>query len=727
MNQSVRPYLGKLGLMGLSIMVSGSAFADEFSSPELKRSYSDFGGVGLMQMPTARMMDEGEFSAGATYNNEYLHYNATLQLFPWFESTIRYTQVHDLLYSSNPDFSGDTKYTDKSIDAKVRLLQESYWLPEISVGVRDFGGTGLFDGEYVVANKQFGSFDLALGVGWGYLGNRANISGSKENSEDCGRNTSYRGSGGSVDIDRMFMGCVSLFGGIEYQTPHQPLRLKLEYDGNDYQSDFPVTRGGVDMTPATPWNVGLVYGLADWADLRVSYERGNTLTAGLTLSTNLASLTPNWVDTPRPTYQLAEPKSELSDSEWQSLVTEVANVAGYQKVAIYHDDDKVVIEGQPTKYRDLSEAHHRASLSIANTGIQASSYHIVDTYHHQPMQETVINATAFQRVADNDYPNASFVDSYHSSSSVSQAANKKTEIEEPFSYGFSPVLQQSLGGSEDFYLYAIGVSASASYDFTKHWQVSGALYANLIDNYDKYNYTVPPDGTDLKRVRTLSRQYYDQFLRLDNLQLTHFDYYQESVYSQVYAGYLESMFAGVGTEWLYRPYGKNWAIGADVNYVVQRDPDSAFGLFSEEQHYDQQTGRYYRVQTGTTTGHATLYWQPKFWSLIDDTHFKISAGRYLSEDIGVTLDFSKQFDSGVIAGAFVTKTDLSAEEFGEGSYSKGFYISIPLDVMTIRPSRERATISWLPLQRDGGQMLGKKHSLYEMTDARSPWTLRPYQ
>ncbi len=648
-----------------------------------------------------------------------------MQLFSWFEATMRYTQLHDILHSNSPDFSGDTKYTDKSVDAKIRLIEESYWLPDVSIGIRDFGGTGLFDGEYLVANKQFGSFDVALGIGWGYLGNRANLSGSKQISDDCGRDTSYRGSGGKIDFGRMFMGCTSLFGGVEYQTPYQPLRLKLEYDGNDYQSDRPAVHAGIDMTPKTPWNVGAVYSVSDWADLRISYERGTTLTAGISLATNLATLKPSWVDEPRPNYQPTSKKSELSDDKWQKLVNDVADIAGYSDVEIYQGTSSVTVRGEPTKYRDLDETHYRTALLLANSGLDVSHYHIVDTNNHQGMQETAVDALAFQRVADYDYPGAVFDDAKSSSGSTYVEGMKKGEQKEAFSFGLSPVLQQSFGGAENFYLYALGVSASGSYDFNNNWQTSGAIYANFIDNYDKFNFTVPPDGTDLKRVRTLSRQYYDQFLRLDNLQLTHFNHHASSVYSQAYGGYLEAMFAGAGTEWLYRPYGKKWAIGTDVNYVVQRDPDSAFGLFSEEQHYDDQTGRYYRVQTGTVTGHATLYWQPQFWSLFDDTLFKVSAGRYLSEDIGMTVDFSKQFDSGVIAGAFATKTDLSAEEFGEGSFSKGFYISVPLDLMTARPSRERATISWLPLQRDGGQMLVRQYHLFDMTDIRSPWALRP--
>jgi len=238
---------------------------------------------------------------------------------------------------------------------------------------------------------------------------------------------------------------------------------------------------------------------------------------------------------------------------------------------------------------------------------------------------------------------------------------------------------------------------------------------------------VPPDGTSLKRVRTLARQYYNQTFRVNNLQVTYLDHFGDGIYTQAYAGYLESMFAGAGSEILYRPMNTNWAIGINGAYVKQRDPNSVFNLFEHEVHYDSTTSRNYRVQTGTLTGHATLYWQPQFWSLFDNSLFKISAGQYLAEDKGVTVDFSKQFASGVIAGVYATKTNLSASEYGEGSFTKGFYLSIPLDLMTVKPSTNRANLAWQPLTRDGGQKLGQHFSLYSMTDARAPWYTRPIQ
>ncbi len=45
----------------------------------------------------------------------------------------------------------------------------------MAFGKRDIAGTGLFDGEYLVASKQAGPFDFTLGMAWGYAGNAGNI------------------------------------------------------------------------------------------------------------------------------------------------------------------------------------------------------------------------------------------------------------------------------------------------------------------------------------------------------------------------------------------------------------------------------------------------------------------------------------------------------------------------------------------------------------------------
>jgi hypothetical protein len=210
----------------------------------------------------------------------------------------------------------------------------------------------------------------------------------------------------------------------------------------------------------------------------------------------------------------------------------------------------------------------------------------------------------------------------------------------------------------------------------------------------------------MPRVRTYLREYMtNSKFNVPNLQITHFSDMAPNQYYSVYAGYLEGMYAGVGGEWMYRKWHSPFAFGVDLNRVQQRSFDQYFGFGNA----GSQTG--YKV----TTGHATAYldtgWQ--------DTQVKVSAGRYLAGDVGVTLDVGKTFANGVSVGAWATKTNVSAQRFGEGSFDKGLYLRIPFDVMTTTRTGNVANLAYNPLNRDGGAKLGRDFTLYGATSPRS--------
>ncbi|MCR9672190.1 YjbH domain-containing protein [Vibrio alginolyticus] len=718
--------------LSLSLMGPALVWAQDmpFEAPPLQPSQMDFGGVGLMQMPTGRMAPEGEFNFAVTGSDEYLFYNVTLQVMPWLETTIRYTMVNDLFYSNDPSFSGDTKYTDKGIDFKVRLLEESEYLPELSVGVRDFAGTGLFDGEFVAATKRYsnpnlGTFDFTLGMGWGYLGTRDNISNPacKLSESFCQRPSDSVSTGGTTNADRFFKGTAALFGGVEYQTLHAPLRFKLEYDSNDYSEDFPVVRGGVDMTPHTPWNFGVLYRLGHMADLRLSYERGDTLVAGVSLYTNFNDMPSFWRDTPTPEVEDKQPE-QLSDVDWERVTEELDKIAGYQNTQLYVEDNTVSVVGEQKKYRDRNEAHEKAAAVLYNK--MPSS---IDTYTINERSggligdQTAISKDKYRGFAEVNYINPSIEDATSKENGKPQG-NPIYDGFERFDYGFSPQLVQTLGAAETFYFFSIGLKGEASYWLTEHLEVGGALYWDWYNNYDKFNYVTPPDGTTIPRVRTMFRAYRDEYpVTMQNLQLTWFQEYSDSMDQQFYAGYLESMFAGVGTEFLYRPKDANWAIGADVNLVSQRDPQSHFGVYDEKWQYVPEYGDPFQVIDKGFTGFVSAYYYPQ-WDFLSNLMIQVDVGQFLGGDVGTQINVAKQFDSGVIAGAYASFTNLTAEEFGEGSFTKGLYISIPYDIMTVKPSNNRANFSWQPITRDGGQKLNRKYELIQLTDERNPWYQR---
>ena len=715
----------------LSLMGPALVWAQEipFEAPSLQPSQSDFGGVGLMQMPTGRMAPEGEFNFSVTGSDEYLFYNVTLQLMPWLETTIRYTRVHDLPYSSSfPDV--DNEYTDKGIDFKFRLWEESEYMPEIALGVRDFAGTGLFDAEFLAATKRYsnsklGTFDFTLGMGWGYLGTRDTVTNPfcKASDKFCDRPSEFLSTGGTTNFDRAFKGPAALFGGIEYQTLHKPLRFKLEYDGNDYSTDYPVVQAGVDMSPHTPWNFGVLYRIG-MADFRLSYERGDTLVAGLTLNTNFNDMPSFWRDTPTPEVESNQPE-ELSDVDWERVTEDLDKIAGYQNTRIYVDDSTVTVVGEQKKYRDRTEAHEKAAAVLHNEmPDDIDTYAINERSRGLIGEQTIISKEKYRDFTQVNYINPKI------EYATEKASNKPSGESvydgfERFDWGFAPKLVQTLGNAEDFYLFSVGLSGNASYWLTDNLEIGGSLYWDWYNNYDKFIYVTPPDGTTVPRVRTMFRAYQNEHaVTMSNLQLTWFQEYSNTMDQQFYAGYLESMFAGVGTEFLYRPQGANWAIGADVNVISQRDPQSYFGVYDEKWQNVPEYGRPFQVIDKGFTGFVSGYYYPQ-WEFLQDLMIQVDVGQFLAGDVGTQINVSKQFKSGVIAGAFASFTDLSADEFGEGSFTKGFYLSIPFDIMTVKPSNNRANFSWQPLTRDGGQKLGRKYSLIELTDERNPWYQRP--
>jgi membrane-associated phospholipid phosphatase len=98
-------------------------------------------------------------------------------------------------------------------------------------------------------------------------------------------------------------------------------------------------------------------------------------------------------------------------------------------------------------------------------------------------------------------------------------------------------------------------------------------------------------------------------------------------------------------------------------------------------------------------------------------------GQYLAGDRGATVNLTRVFPNGVGMGAWATKTNVSAEQFGEGSFDKGIFVSVPFDLIFPKTSADGARFTWDPLNRDGGARLNRSISLYDLTNLRDsrPW------
>ena len=78
------------------------------------------------------------------------------------------------------------------------------------------------------------------------------------------------------------------------------------------------------------------------------------------------------------------------------------------------------------------------------------------------------------------------------------------------------------------------------------------------------------------------------------------------------------------------------------------------------------------------------------------------------------MEIGRRFASGIEVGGFATLTNVSAAQFGEGSFDKGLYVRIPLSLFGA-DSRGRGGVLIRPIQRDGGQRLSVDNPLWEVT------------
>ncbi|MFZ4380111.1 MAG: YjbH domain-containing protein, partial [Polynucleobacter sp.] len=779
-------------------------------SRDLPISANMWGETGLLQTPSARSAPAGTAAATLGLFQPYGNLNLYFAPLNGVEFILRYTNINNIAYGEQ-SLSGGQTYKDKSNGLKVRLLKENAYIPELAVGVRDLLGTGLFSGEYFVASKRHSDFDFSLGMGWGQLGTRNNVTNPFVTA--FGQNYATRPAvttnQGGTSTGGFFHGTAAMFGGVQYHTPWENIVLKAEVDGNNYQqlpfantlpvksifnfgvtyqmknADFTVGSLGnsqvmfivslherldllstpklaeakaisVDLKTVgsyTPTNPSLMLDMPNTNNTNKSNaastarqsEKNIQLQKSLVMesassnsnsssiaSTKITSDTPSTVNSSAtPTISkeniTTQYNSTLLDFEVQTQ-WKVKGLQGNQRTWTVHllDASGVFVRsrinrGVAVLHRDAPSQIDTFQIQFYNWGMLVSEFSVdrqqwmlSQTQLLPPSQIRPSITTLNTATLPADGGNPFFKKSANGGSNNlvpnlapelglanDAASNVPTMVDElnhkPLHTNLGVSYSQVVGSPDSPFLFAFGVKGEALYKFRENTWITGTVNARLVDNFGKYNYDPPPTG--LQPVRTDIRQYMTQSIgTMPNLQLTNTGKLADNHFVSAYAGYLEMMFAGVGGEYLWRPTSSKVALGIDVNRVRQRQ----FNVWTSMQNY------------AVTTGHLTTYWDTG----VQDILVKASYGKYLAGDIGGTLDLSRVFANGVKVGAYATRTNVDYAQFGEGSFDKGVYVSVPFDAFFARHSDSSANLLFTPLIRDGGAMLFRKYKLYDMTRTR---------
>lgn len=122
----------------------------------------DYGGVGFIDMPSAFMLDDADIKI--THSTDYFHEGTaiTYQITPFLMGTFRYSGFRS------------SWIWDRNIEVKARLLRETNFLPEVSLGIRDIGGRQYLGESTSLPQRDITISRQALGLaGEGSLGMEA--------------------------------------------------------------------------------------------------------------------------------------------------------------------------------------------------------------------------------------------------------------------------------------------------------------------------------------------------------------------------------------------------------------------------------------------------------------------------------------------------------------------------------------------------------------------------
>ena len=674
-----------LGAGALSIVLSSSAAAQE-------TTYTLYGTPGLVDMPTARSAPDGEIILSYSTWNLQQKTSFTFQLTPRFSGTFRYSGIEE---RSGPGTDGTF---DRSFDLRYRILDETDWRPAVAIGLQDFMGTGLLSSEYVVATKAVtSSIDVTAGIGWGRfasLGGFTNPLGILSGSLETRPDLDY-GNGGEPSFDQFFRGDAAVFGGIDYRHSEK-LSFQLEYSSDAYARE-----AGLDTIDVrSPINVGMIYRPVPNLAFNLAYLQGSEIAGAVTVALNpsrrLAPMLP--VAAPKP---LSGTNGDPNvASTWAGAITSESPVSkalaeeGITLIAYDVSGTTAHIRYTNNRYRSEAQGMGRA--------VRVLTHYLPDsvtTIVAEPSRNGIpLSSTTFdRRTLEANEIRANGAYELMMASQVNDAApsyqlSEVNDTTRDFTWGVVPYVQFLVFNGNDPVQVDVGAELTTRYKIRPNLVVDGSFRQSILGPRDLAEVRVGDSSDRYANVRTDGRNYgIDGNPVIQKLSLTHYGRPAENLYSRASFGYLERMFGGVSGELLWKPVDSRLALGAEVNYVAQRQEDMLFGF----QDYD------------VVTGHLSAYYDFENGFL-----GQVDMGRYLAGDWGATFALDREFENGWKVGAYFTLTDMPFEDFGEGSFDKGIRVTVPIDYFIGTPSRREFNVNLNSLSRDGGARLGVDGRLY---------------
>lgn len=622
---------------------------------------------------------------------------------PYLNSHIGF-QIAEPLYMSvrqTAEISSITNRADRlypGLDVNLHLIQEDEYIPKTTLNLQSALGHKRMAGESLALSKHYKAFNVTTGLAWGRLGSRGHLPNPLTILNDhFGKNRALDGEMPNAPQDWLTGETVGFFAGIDYDASFlKGLTLHAGWGADGYKAEEAAIAGF--HAPRSPWELGASYSPTPWATLDAKLVGGNKVMGSVTLKNSIKKLALK-------SYKNKDPPPVFPARSGDSAAGSMESAAAAQGLILSPVEKsgasaEGVLELSPDMPLPLQAG--RAARAMSNHGgASVESFHITPTLYGLRGTSVHLIRRDFEQALARKQGSAEELWRH----TVLDPAPAKTL---PIDNGDKPpprirmILenQTSLSEEDTGILHRESLIGEIRHTIGRGFIMGSGLRLNLADNLSRIDEIRP---AAILPVRSNVSSFAQRRVALNRVYIGWLKTLKTDVHLALTAGQLEEMYGGAGGEILYRPFGKTWAIGADIYEALKRDPAYTLNLGYNGDHL--------------LTGHVNAWYEiPK-----TDMTAQLRLGRYLAQDFGGTLALSNRFDNGAALEAFVTATDAADFDLFGGTthvYS-GVKFSVPLGSIKYIPQGSEARFTLAPFGRDAGQSLDPPVSLYDTTEAFS--------
>ena len=639
-----------------------------------------YGMPGSIDTPTAEVFPEGQFSVSSSIFGGTIRTNLSFQVTSGVTVSFRYARI--------PSAHGDHRgyFWDRSFDIHYLFNEQKKYLPSIAIGLRDFIGTGLYTGEYLVATKNITkNIKLSGGLGWGRLSgknNETNIFGMGNE-----RNSVSVGAGGTIHTNQFFSGTNSPFFALSYSISPK-LEIIAEMSSDDYNMEVSTSKG---FTRKSDLNFAFKYKIAPDLSVIGQLMHGDAIGLSGVLSLNPRNSPYKSGIEPAP-MPLLENKTITAiqssmDNDIFSRSAELLDLDGITLLSLDIDNEYLNAEILDRYYLNVSQMVGRVTRILSKTvplSVKFFRINLVDYQSGYSVSQVIVERERlreFELMFDGPAKLWQYVEIENSSSGINPFLSLSNN---PIAWSFYPDVDIMLFDPHSPINGSLGWEATLAYRLNNSTTINSSIKQPILTALNDIK-RGPKSG--LPNVRSDFMYYYRDISTRPYLNsLTIDQYYKpfKNIYGQINFGYLEMMYAGIRAEAIWKDIKKPYGIGLDLASIKKRNTYGDFSIQSAS----------YSTLIGTV-----------YYDLQSDWSVQLDAGRYLAGDYGATFSLSRTFNNGWEIGAFATLTDVKFSTFGEGSFDKGITLKAPLSWFTGKKSQVYRKTIIRPITGDGGARL----------------------